>query len=153
VAAFTDFRGRSDYTAEDLANALFAMDPAKRGIGPKELTGPSVIPKVLFVPGSSEIRPESYPDLDKLGQVLSSPQFREHRILIEGHTDSIGSEHYNQRLSARRAESVRHYLVNKFAIAPERLIAKGYGASNPIADNSTPEGRERNRRVEIVNLG
>jgi OOP family OmpA-OmpF porin len=70
--------------------------------------------------------------------------------VIEGHTDNVGGEQYNLQLSQRRAESVRKYLIDNFNIAPDRLKAEGFGESRPIASNSTPEGREQNRRVVAV---
>ena len=71
-------------------------------------------------------------------------------VIIEGHTDSKGSEAYNKGLSQRRANSVKKYLVDKFGISESRITAKGYGESKPIADNNTSEGRQRNRRVIAV---
>ena len=70
------------------------------------------------------------------------------RTEVEGHTDSIGSEVYNQALSQRRADSVADYLVDH-GVSSGRLEAKGFGESNPIADNSTEDGRAQNRRVEL----
>jgi OOP family OmpA-OmpF porin len=108
---------------------------------------------VLFAPNSETILPAYYPDLDKLGTVLSWPQYAEYRIQIEGHTDALGASQRNQILSEKRVQSIKQYLVQRFQIAPERLHAVGYGASRPIAPNTTPEGRSQNRRVEVVNLG
>lgn len=71
------------------------------------------------------------------------------RILIAGHTDSTASNAYNLELSQRRADSVRSYLISNFGINAKRLEAKGYGETFPIADNATPQGRQRNRRVEL----
>jgi outer membrane protein OmpA-like peptidoglycan-associated protein len=161
TTTLVDLRGRSDYTTEDLAGLLFAMaEPAicTRGIGPAGPGAPSVertslALNVLFEPGSSTISPLYYPDLDKLGEVLTSPRFQEYRSRIEGHTDNRGIDHYNHLISERRAESVKQYLVQYFSIDPRRLAMKGYGATRPLAPNDTPEGRSRNRRVEIVNLG
>jgi len=78
--------------------------------------------------------------LDKWGNV---------NIEVAGHTDSRGSEQYNMKLSQRRAETVRNYLISK-GIAADRLTAKGYGEAQPIADNATEEGRFKNRRVELI---
>ena len=78
--------------------------------------------------------------LDKWGNV---------NIEVAGHTDSRGSDKYNMKLSQRRAEAVRNYLISK-GIAADRLTAKGYGESQPVADNDTDEGRFKNRRVELV---
>lgn len=72
-------------------------------------------------------------------------------VEIAGHTDSRGSDEYNVGLSQRRAEAVRNYLISK-GVAAERLSAKGYGESRPVADNATDEGRLMNRRVELVPL-
>ncbi len=71
------------------------------------------------------------------------------KIEIAGHTDSVGSEMYNLRLSEARANAVRDYLI-QHGISPDRLIAKGYGESRPIAPNTTREGRAKNRRVEFT---
>ncbi len=71
------------------------------------------------------------------------------RALVEGHTDSIGSDAYNQRLSERRANAVRDYMVSR-GIDAQRITTKGWGKSKPIASNKTKEGRARNRRVEIT---
>ncbi|MFH2080332.1 MAG: OmpA family protein [Pseudomonadota bacterium] len=78
--------------------------------------------------------------LDKWGNV---------NIEVAGHTDSRGSDKYNMKLSQRRAEAVRNYLISK-GIAADRLTAKGYGESQPVADNATDEGRFKNRRVELI---
>lgn len=69
---------------------------------------------------------------------------------IEGHTDSVGSESYNLKLSQRRADAVRDALIERYGISPSRLTAEGFGKSKPIASNSTPEGRAENRRVVAV---
>lgn len=78
--------------------------------------------------------------LDKWGNV---------NIEVAGHTDNRGSDKYNMKLSQRRAEAVRNYLISK-GIAADRLTAKGYGESQPVADNATDEGRFKNRRVELI---
>jgi outer membrane protein OmpA-like peptidoglycan-associated protein len=72
---------------------------------------------------------------------------------IEGHTDSKGSDTYNQTLSQRRAQSVIRYLAKSLGVKEDRLLAVGKGESDPIADNSTDSGRQKNRRVQIVNIG
>ena len=161
---FTDFRGRT-YTEEELGKALFPearSDVRTRGIGPAgspspspstPSTNPSVAINVLFDFNSDKILQSYSSDLDKLGRVLTGPQYSAYRVMIEGHTDSIGADSYNRRLSERRAESVKRYLLQHFPIQSDRLVVKGYGKSKPIASNDTPDGRDKNRRVEIVNLG
>ena len=69
-------------------------------------------------------------------------------LMVSGHTDAIGSDEYNQKLSERRANAVRRYLIEK-GIASARIQVKGYGKRMPIADNKTPEGRAMNRRAEL----
>src|SRR6059036_2623110 len=80
------------------------------------------------------------------------PSSKEHpnlRALVEGHTDSIGSDAYNQRLSERRANAVGDYMIAR-GIEAQRITTKGWGESKPIASNKTKEGRAQNRRVEIT---
>ncbi len=72
------------------------------------------------------------------------------QISIQGHTDSDGDDAYNKDLSERRAAAVKDYLVETFDIDPDRLQTAGFGESQPVADNSTPEGKQQNRRVELV---
>ncbi len=102
---------------------------------------------VLFDTGSSDLRDSAGKNLDKLASFLG--QYPDHRLLIEGHTDNVGSSDYNQRLSLMRAESVKQYLTGK-GIRSQRLSVSGMGMQNPIAANSTAAGRQQNRRVEIV---
>jgi outer membrane protein OmpA-like peptidoglycan-associated protein len=71
-------------------------------------------------------------------------------IEIEGHTDNVGGEKYNQQLSGRRANAVKKYLVEKFGIDASRLSTEGFGKSRPITTNATKEGRQKNRRVEAA---
>jgi OOP family OmpA-OmpF porin len=71
------------------------------------------------------------------------------KILIAGHTDSDGSEAYNLQLSQKRADAVKAYLIQNYAIDGANLTAKGFGESQPIADNTTAAGKQKNRRVEL----
>lgn len=106
--------------------------------------------KIHFEFNRSIIRPISYPILDDVVQLLKlNPQIK--RIQVEGHTDIIGGDVGNQRLSESRARAVVAYLVSK-GVASDRLSAIGYGRSRPIADNSTAEGRAKNRRTEFTVL-
>jgi outer membrane protein OmpA-like peptidoglycan-associated protein len=106
--------------------------------------------KIHFEFNRSIIRPISYPILDDVVQLLKlNPQIK--RVQVEGHTDAIGGDAYNQRLSESRAKAVVAYLVSK-GVASDRLTAIGYGRSRPIADNSTAEGRAKNRRTEFTVL-
>lgn len=102
---------------------------------------------VLFVTGRAELLPTAQPRMDKLAAFLQ--QFPEKNLLIEGYTDSVGSDSTNQQLSERRAEAVRAALTQR-GIDNARMVTRGYGESFPVANNGSPEGRAMNRRVEVV---
>lgn len=101
---------------------------------------------VYFDFGKYTLRPESYKELDEL---VSYMKWRENeKIEIAGHTDNIGSASDNLKLSQQRAEAIRQYLIKK-GVAASRVTAKGYGSTDPVAENSTYEGRQQNRRTEV----
>jgi outer membrane protein OmpA-like peptidoglycan-associated protein len=108
---------------------------------------------VVFEPNAADIRPQDYASLNELGQVLAQAQYAASRVEIQGHTANDGAEHENQALSQKRAESVRDYLLQHFPIKPANLTAAGYGPTDPLAPNDTPEGRSKNQRIQVVNLG
>jgi OOP family OmpA-OmpF porin len=109
--------------------------------------------KVLFAFNSAELSPEATHTLDELGKALTSSDLKSYCFMVEGYTDNVGSDAYNLKLSERRAQSVVRYLKERFKIEEDRLQATGYGKRKPIADNSTDEGRQKNRRVQVANLG
>ncbi len=106
-----------------------------------------VLERIHFDTGKWDIKPDAYPALDEVLAVLENNPVL--RVEIEGHTDNVGSEAYNQKLSENRARVVMEYLVKK-GTQPERLSSAGYGFSRPIAPNNTQEGRAKNRRVELT---
>lgn len=109
-------------------------------------SAPIVLNNIYFDFDKSDLKPESFNELERVYKFLSdNPAVN---IEISAHTDSKGSDDYNLTLSQNRAESVVAYLIGK-GISPSRLLAKGYGESNPIAPNDTEEGMARNRRVEM----
>jgi outer membrane protein OmpA-like peptidoglycan-associated protein len=115
-----------------------------------EADGKAVTRGILFDTGSAQIRPESTPTLKDIARMLENhPDLR---LRIEGHTDATGSDQTNQSLSQQRAEAVMQYLVNEHGIDSSRLQAVGKGEGTPVASNDTPEGRQSNRRVELVRL-
>ncbi len=101
---------------------------------------------VYFDVDKATIKPQSYKQLDELVELMKLKKGME--IEIAGHTDNTGSEAHNKVLSQERAEAIKKYLVKK-GINPKRIKAVGYGASEPIATNDTPEGRAKNRRIEV----
>jgi len=105
---------------------------------------------VLFDTGRFDLRPAAREALAKLsGIVLSHPGLK---LEIEGHTDSLGSIEFNQELSEKRAESVHSYLMEQ-GVPGEAATARGFGKAVPVASNNTSEGRQMNRRIEIVVSG
>lgn len=102
---------------------------------------------ILFETGKAELTPDLKTNLAKIAGILLV--FKQSNVIIEGHTDNQGSEEYNLQLSEQRAENVLRFLIDQ-GVAQSRLTSIGYGFSKPVADNSTKEGRQRNRRVDLV---
>ena len=101
---------------------------------------------ILFDYNSSALRPESRSTLDQLG--TNFRQYPDNRVVVEGHTDSVGSDSFNQRLSEQRAANVADYLIDR-GVPASNVIVYGYGEARPKDSNDTAEGRQLNRRVEI----
>ncbi len=101
---------------------------------------------ITFATDSSDVKEEFMATLRSVAKVVQ--EYENTLVTIEGHTDSTGSDSYNQMLSEQRAASVAEVLLSE-GVAFERIAAEGYGETRPVADNSTPEGRSANRRVEI----
>lgn len=173
-----DFTGREP-TRQELLDTLKPQGPRTRGIK-LETTTPPVAPeklrcayyrkqasrgvtlvpessaaalRITFAHNSADLTPESSRTLDTLGEVLKSNELGTCCFQVEGHTDSQGSNGYNRRLSQRRAQSVVSYMKERFGVDTDRLLATGRGEGQPIANNETGEGRQKNRRVQVVNLG
>lgn len=107
--------------------------------------------KVLFESGKADLRPESSYILDQLAQVIFdvTNKHGKVRVRLEGHTDDVGSDENNLELSRNRAQAVREYLLNK-GVDALSVSSTGFGEAKPIAENATPEGRQKNRRVDIA---
>src|SRR5467141_3203103 len=102
---------------------------------------------VLFDTGSYTLKPGAREKLAKIsGIVLAHPGLN---LQVEGHTDSVGTDEFNQQLSERRADSVRDFLAEQ-GVPGSAVSSRGFGKTQPVATNDTPEGRQRNRRVELV---
>lgn len=115
----------------------------------------TVLDRVLFDSGKAKLKPGSYNILDKVARILKA-EVPDKKVGIEGHTDNQPIKYSgwksNWELSTARALNVLHYFEDDKGIDPERLTAIGYGPYRPVASNETPEGRQKNRRVEIVIL-
>lgn len=136
------------------ANAEPAPEPkSQNGIRIKQINNGTQITgdeSLLFDTGKATVKPGGLLFLDKLARALrDKPQAN---VLVEGHTDNVGSAPLNDSLSERRALAVRQALIDR-NIAASRMSARGLGMSKPIADNGTPEGRATNRRTEIFVIG
>ena len=135
------------------ALAYFLTEEAKPAAAPAKPAPPAaktertiILDNVLFDFDKTAIKPDGAKVLDRL--VLFLKENSDRKVELEGHTDSVGSDQYNQGLSERRAASVRDYVV-KGGVNKGRISTRGFGSSKPIADNKTADGRAKNRRVEI----
>lgn len=106
--------------------------------------------KVLFDTGKSDVKPEGQNFADLLAKALK--ERTKANVLVEGHTDNVGAAAYNQTLSEQRAASIRQALISR-GVEAGRIQSAGLGLSMPVADNNTPEGRQANRRTDVIVLG
>jgi len=133
-----------------------APAPAPIAVAPVEEPAPVAeepVPEVVRVEldvkfdfDKAKVKEESYADIQSLAEFMN--QYPQTSTTVEGHTDSVGTDAYNQKLSERRAAAVRDVLVNQYGVADARVSSVGYGESRPVADNATDAGRAVNRRVE-----
>lgn len=137
--------------AEKQKNIISDDNSGKDNEAPKwEENMTFILNDIYFETNSSDLKTESYDQLDELADWLIK---NDHSIIeIAGHTDNTGDESFNEKLSKERVRSVGLYLIKVRGIKRNRLMAKGYGSSHPIADNATEEGRQKNRRVEFTIL-
>jgi len=134
-----------DAAAEQAARLQAEIDQLKATPTPRGLV--LTLGDVLFDTGKAQLNPGSARELDQLAQFLTSHP--ERRVQIDGYTDSVGTDSYNQDLSQRRAETVKAALMAR-GVDPSRIGTQGYGKGFPVADNTDSGGRQLNRRVEVV---
>ncbi len=132
-----------DKQAEEIQNDIAGAKVERIGEGIK-ITFDSGI---LFKTNASDLQPTAQENIRKLAVILN--KYPDTNILVEGHTDSTGSTDYNQKLSERRAESVSNYAKGQ-GVTGARFSSIGYGENQPVAINSSADGRQQNRRVEIA---
>jgi outer membrane protein OmpA-like peptidoglycan-associated protein len=118
-----------------------------------DVAAPNANLAVDFQTGSAELTPQARATLDQLGKALTSPELAAYTFKIAGHTDTVGDPSVNQSLSDQRAEAVKSYLEAKFGISDTRLQAVGLGESDLLVPTPPQTPEQRNRRVQIINLG
>jgi OmpA-OmpF porin, OOP family len=127
----------------ELTGKDLSMIPAESG---QKIT----LNNIFFEFGKANLEPESYSELNRLIEFLNSN--KSIQVEVSGHTDSIGSDETNNRLSLGRADAVKTYLLDKGKLPPNRIVTRGYGKTRPIASNDTEAGQQANRRVEFLIL-
>jgi len=135
-------------TTENIDLRNFSMDRMQKNLylTPVEAGQTVKLNNIFFATGSSELLKESIPELNRVADFLrENPSVV---VEIAGHTDNVGSDAYNQKLSEERAKSVARYIILK-GFSRDRIEFKGYGEAQPVTTNATPQGREQNRRVEF----
>jgi outer membrane protein OmpA-like peptidoglycan-associated protein len=137
--------GQRDQAAEEAARLQAEVDALKATPTPRGLV--LTLGDVLFDTGRSELNPGASRKLDQLAEFLN--EHKERRVQIDGFTDSVGSDDYNEELSRRRADAVKSALLTR-GIDPSRISTQGYGKAFPVANNNDSGGRQLNRRVEVV---
>ena len=113
--------------------------------------GDSIILRLVginFNVGRSEIEARNFPLISKVNKAIKT--FPQATLVVQGHTDAFGSNQSNRVLSQKRADSVKQYIIQNMGVAPGSISAVGYGESNPVANNETPAGRKKNRRIDII---
>jgi len=111
---------------------------------------PKIDVEINFDLNSADLAPGAEPQLNSLGKALTSPELQGTVVMLGGHTDAKGTDDYNQKLSERRAETVKRFLVENYKVAPDLLVTSGYGKDG-LKNTADPFAAE-NRRVEIVNM-
>lgn len=134
-----------DGTDDGLKNVKKDFNDAKRT---DEGIKFSISSDLLFPTNSSYLSEKAKTEVSKLALILKE---NNNKIKVDGYTDATGTVEYNQWLSDKRAASVKKFLVDS-GVQESRITAKGFGQSNPVGDNKTPEGRQKNRRVEVTIL-
>jgi len=107
-----------------------------------------ILQEVLFAVGKADLEKDSYILLDSFCRQVVGKKVDS--VVVEGHTDNAGTNELNNRLSSARVQTVLNYFAGRAFVKPNRIIARAWGETKPVADNSTPQGRQRNRRVEVL---
>ncbi len=134
-------KGETQFSAADIVSYFTTTTRA--------IQRPKIPADIKFEFGSAKLTPEAKKNLNEWGTALTNPNLNNRKFRVGGHTDDIGSDEYNMKLSWGRAVAVKDYLVKEFRIAPDRLITEAFGKSAPMAMGTSEEARAANRRVEF----
>ena len=148
AAAVVVAAGPGDEDGDGVTDDKDACPGTPKGIAVDERGCWALSSEVLFDFDKSVVKAEFYPFLNDTKKIFDD--YPTMRVQIDGHTDSVGTDAYNQKLSERRANAVKNYLINKVGIEASRLKAVGYGESRPAFPNDSAENRDKNRRVEFT---
>ena len=140
-------------TAAPAAHAARPTRTAAAAAPAAAANAPSVSLSVQFASGSADLTPQARQTLDQLGKALTSSDLAQYRFRIEGHTDTVGAADYNKALSQQRADAVAAYLESKFGVNTNRLQTVGMGEEGLLVPTPPNTPNEKNRRVNVVNLG
>lgn len=154
--SFTEHVQKVGYS-EDSRKGLATSDQIRKKLNTEKtdsqfFVSPFIDLSIRFKSGSAELSEESYTQVFELAEALNHPELLYMPFVIEGHTDSVGSDALNQSLSERRANTLKRVLHEKYGVNTNKITTAGYGESKPVADNATDEGRAKNRRVTIVRV-
>jgi OOP family OmpA-OmpF porin len=138
-------------TASSVANVSVVMPPPPAPVVLNPEKEETVNLLIEFDFNKAVIKPEFYQNVNAVGEFMQ--KYPSVHLTVEGHTDNVGAKAYNQKLSQRRAEAVKKYIVDNFGIDAQRIRAVGYGETRPVASNKTAEGRYKNRRVQAYHAG
>jgi outer membrane protein OmpA-like peptidoglycan-associated protein len=137
--------GGTEYTTRGI---IFQVEGARHTAKPGSASA-TIPSRVEFEFDSDQLTDRGKRDLDEFGEALAT-NLADRAVVLEGHTDDVGTDDYNLALSQRRAEAARRYLIDSFGLDQSKIIAQGKGKSNPIAGNDNETERSRNRRVDFI---
>lgn len=135
-------KGESQFSAAEIVSYFTTTTRA--------IQRPTLPADIRFEFGSAELTPEAKKNLDEWGAALSNPLLQKNKFRVAGHTDDVGSDDFNMKLSSNRAVAVKEYLIKHHRITPDRLITEGHGKAAPLDRSTNEEARAANRRVEFV---
>ncbi len=141
---------RHEFLSRNIRNRRNYQPPSPIVLEPNKIIyiDTLILQEVLFASGKADLEKESYTLLESFCKKVAGKNVDS--VIVEGHTDNAGTNEMNNRLSSARVQTVLNYFAGRAFVKPSRIVARAWGETRPIADNSTPQGRQRNRRVEVL---